>query len=57
MKVLSCRFHKALGPLKMLNFERCSKTGIFRHWSNQVICILQFWKYISYKGHLVFENV
>ena len=35
-----CKFQKCLGSFTMLNVEECSETGLFRHLSNQVFCIL-----------------
>ena len=51
IKVLSCRFQKCLGPFRLLTVERCSETGLCRHFSNHVFRCLFFRKYISYEGH------
>ena len=37
--------------------ERFSQTGVFRHLSKDVFRGRSFRKYISYEGHLFFENV
>ena len=57
LKVLWFRFQKCLGPFNMLLKEGSSEAGLFRHLSNHVFWSVQFWKYISYEGHLSFENV
>ena len=44
IKVLSCRFRKCLRPINKLTVEECSEVVLFRH-------------YISYEGHLFFQNV
>ena len=35
IKVLSCIFHKCLGPFSMMTVKECSKTTLHREWSNQ----------------------
>ena len=40
----------------MLLFKGSSETGPFRHLSNHGFPDLQFRTYISYEGHLFFEN-
>ena len=57
LKVLWFRFKKSLDLFTMLLFEGCSETGLFRHLSNHCFLSLQFPKYISYEGHLFFQNV
>ena len=46
-----------LRPVTMLLFEGSSKTGVFRHLSNNVFRSLYLPKYMSYEDHLWFENV
>ena len=56
-KVLPFRFQQCLVPLTMLLFEGFSEKGLFRHLSNHDFEITYVEKYISYEGHLFFENV
>ena len=41
----------------MLIIKGSSEMGLFRHLSNHVFRSLVVQKYVSYEGHLLFENV
>ena len=45
------------GPFCHVFFEETSKTGFYRHLSNNLFRRWEFWKYVGYEGHLFFENV
>ena len=57
IKVLLCRFEECLGSFTMLLVEASPEPGLFLHLSNHVMRIPYFRKYISYEGHLSFQNV
>ena len=56
VKVLSLRFQQCFGPISMLLVEGSSETELFRLWFNQVFRTTKVQKYITYEGHLFFEN-
>ena len=42
IKVVSCRFHKYLGPFHMLTPKGCSETPVFKERSTQVVTVFNF---------------
>ena len=54
VKALSLRLNRCFGLFTMTPVERSSQTGVFRHLSKHVFLGRQFWKSISYEGHLFF---
>ena len=57
VKALSLRLNQSFGLFTMSFVERSSQSGVFRHLSKDVFRGRYFRKYISYEGHLFFENV
>ena len=57
MKVRSWCFQQCFGLFNILTVKGCSEMGLFRHLSNHVFRSCNFLKYISYDGHLFFQNV
>ena len=48
---------QCLGSLNMLLVEESSEIGFFRKLSNSVFWSPHLRKYISYEGHIFFENI
>ena len=57
VNLLPLRFQQFFGPFTLLPVKGSSETGFFRHLSNHVFHTTSVRKYISYEGHLFFENV
>ena len=55
--VLSVRLQQCFIEFVVLFLEGSSETRLFRHLSNNGICIPEFQKYISYEGKPSLENV
>ena len=56
IKALLCRSQQCLGSFTVFLFKASSETWVFRHLSNHVFRSPEFRKYISYEGHLSFQN-
>ena len=50
-------FQQCLGSFTNSPFEGSSEKGLFRHLSKHVLRSPQFLKYITYEGHIFFQNV
>ena len=57
LKVLSFIFQQCFEPFTMLFVEGSSERGLLGHLFNPVFRSPEVKKYISYEGHLFFENV
>ena len=53
-KSAALQLSQAVGTLNILTLEGSSETGRFRYYSNQFFRGLQFRKYVSYEGHLLY---
>ena len=57
VNVSPCRFEQCLSAFPMLVVEGYCETALFRYLPNNVFGSPQFYKYISYEGHLFFLKV
>ena len=56
MKVLPRYFQRYLSPVNTLTDQMCSKTGAFRHLSNDIFRNQKLLKYLSYEADLFLQN-
>ena len=56
LKGVVFRFQQYLGPTTMLLVKQSSKTGRFKHLSNNIVYSLLFWEYISCEGYLFLKK-
>ena len=57
VRVLSFRFQQRFGPFTMFLVKGSSETGLLRDLPNHAFGSPLLRKYITYEGHLFFDNV